>query len=133
MTPYVPVYINGELYYGIEPDGTSADGNASPQVTTAAPTVTTTTPVKPIVTTTTPVKTTEPDTDYVAGDANGDDIISIADPTLIMQAAANPNDYTVKNKKAADVIGGGDGVTSGDALAIQKYLANSEENPLPVD
>ena len=31
ITPYVPVYVNGELYYGIEPDGTSADGNAAPQ------------------------------------------------------------------------------------------------------
>lgn len=31
VTPYVPTYVNGALYYGIEPDGTKADGDASPQ------------------------------------------------------------------------------------------------------
>ncbi|MBP0972481.1 MAG: glycoside hydrolase family 9 protein [Oscillospiraceae bacterium] len=29
VTKYVPVYVNGELYYGIEPDGTEAFGDAS--------------------------------------------------------------------------------------------------------
>ncbi len=30
VTPYVPVYVDGKLYYGIEPDGTKADGDAAP-------------------------------------------------------------------------------------------------------
>ncbi len=34
MTPYVPVYLDGKLYYGIEPDGTKADGDAAPETTT---------------------------------------------------------------------------------------------------
>ncbi|MCQ2464301.1 MAG: glycoside hydrolase family 9 protein [Oscillospiraceae bacterium] len=29
ISKYIPVYIDGKLYYGTEPDGTTADGNAS--------------------------------------------------------------------------------------------------------
>ena len=73
--------------------------------------------------------TTEPtseETDITYGDANGDGTVSVADPTLIMQSLANPNDYTIsdEDKPAADVSGNGDGITADDALAIQKYLAN---------
>ena len=38
VTPYVPTYVNGKLYYGIEPDGTSADGNASADPVVVEPT-----------------------------------------------------------------------------------------------
>ncbi|MBQ8926711.1 MAG: glycoside hydrolase family 9 protein [Oscillospiraceae bacterium] len=39
VTKYVPVYVNGTLYYGIEPDGTEADGDTAPVETpTQAPT-----------------------------------------------------------------------------------------------
>ena len=73
-------------------------------------------------------ETTTGSDDIVYGDANGDDFVSVADATLIMQSIANPTDYSIdeKNKAAADCQGGGDGITSGDALAIQKFLANSE-------
>ena len=48
MTPYVPVYVNGKLYYGKEPDGTEADGlgdagNGEQPPKTTEPTTTTTT------------------------------------------------------------------------------------------
>jgi hypothetical protein len=76
--------------------------------------------------------TTAPDTEMIYGDANDDREVSVADPTLIMQAAANPNGFTVTNIKAADVTGSGDGVTSGDALVIQKFLAGTI-TALPVD
>lgn len=76
--------------------------------------------------------TTAPDTEMIYGDANDDREVSVADPTLIMQAAANPNGFTVTNIKAADVTGIGDGVTSGDALVIQKFLAGTI-TALPVD
>ena len=71
--------------------------------------------------------------DKVYGDANGDGFVSVADPTLIMQAAANPDEYSIKDedKPYADVAGNGDGVTSEDALAIQKFLSGSVES-LPV-
>ena len=63
----------------------------------------------------------------IMGDANGDGTVSVADPTLIMQAAANPDVFAVKDedKPYADVIGGGDGITSEDALAIQKFLSGT--------
>lgn len=80
--------------------------------------------------------TTQPSTldGVVYGDANGDGEVTVADPTLIMQAAANPDDYAVKNenKVNADVSGGGDGVTTQDALIIQQYL-NGKLDSLPTD
>jgi hypothetical protein len=44
-----------------------------------------------------------------------------------MQAAANPNDFKFDEVGAdlADVESRGDGVTSADALLIQKFLAGS--------
>ena len=56
------------------------------------------------------------------GDANDDGAVDVADATIILQFLANPSDFSVKNKTAADVSGNGDGVTANDALAIQKYL-----------
>ena len=47
----------------------------------------------------------------------------MADVVIIMQSLANPNKYQLTGKaaKAADVYGN-DGVTTLDALAIQKHL-----------
>jgi hypothetical protein len=56
VTPYVPVYVNGKLYYGEEPDGTKADGLGGTGSDTPRPTTTTVT--KPITTTTTTATTT---------------------------------------------------------------------------
>ena len=67
----------------------------------------------------------------IAGDANCDGSVDLADAVLIMQYVANPdkfglegtdkNHMTEQGKKNSDVSGSGDGVTSKDALAIQKY------------
>ncbi|MBR3629286.1 MAG: glycoside hydrolase family 9 protein, partial [Oscillospiraceae bacterium] len=38
MTKYVPIYVNGKLYYGLEPDGTEAFGDAAPESDTPRPT-----------------------------------------------------------------------------------------------
>ncbi len=67
------------------------------------------------------------ETEGIMGDANGDGSVSVADPTLIMQAAANPDKFFIndEDKPYADVAGGGDGITSEDALTIQKYLSGS--------
>lgn len=118
ITPYIPVYLNGVLYYGIEPDGTSADGNAAPQTTTAPDAVTTTT-----VTDDTTV--TAPSGKYVPGDANEDGDVTVADATLVMQSLAAPSEYklSAQGRENADVEGGGDGITSADALVIQKYVS----------
>ena len=66
------------------------------------------------------------------GDANCDGTIDMSDVVLIMQALANPNKYDVNGTDAnhitaigrtnADVWNSGDGVTTQDALHIQKYL-----------
>jgi len=71
------------------------------------------------------------------GDANCSGTVDMSDAVLIMQAQANPSNYgltgksdshiTAQGNANADVAGGtagkgGDGVTTGDALQIQKYL-----------
>lgn len=60
--------------------------------------------------------------DALKGDANMDGKVSISDAVLIMQALSNPNDFqmTEQGSKNADVNGDG-GVTTADALEIQKY------------
>ena len=88
--------------------------------TTAATTTTTTTTV-----TGKPVQTR-------AGDANNDGTVDLSDAVIIMQSLANPNKYgingtderhiTEQGMANADVEGGGNGLTSNDALAIQKYM-----------
>lgn len=107
VSPYVPVYLNGELYYGYEPDGTYKDGlgdHTNPD----------------------PV----PDINY--GDTDCDGKIYLNDAVLIMQAIGNPDEYgvggtsktaiTEQGLRNADVSGNGDGLTNMDALTIQKYL-----------
>ena len=56
----------------------------------------------------------------------------MSDAVLIMQVLANPNKYGLKGSDPThitmqgiadgDVEGSGNGITSNDALAIQKYL-----------
>ncbi len=68
ITPYVPVYVDGKLYYGEEPDGTKADGlggtgSDRPKTpTTTQPKVETTTTTAPETVTTTTTTTTAPET-----------------------------------------------------------------------
>lgn len=68
VSPYVPVYVNGKLYYGEEPDGTKADGlgdtgSDRPKTTTSSKPVTTTTSTsKTTTTSTTTSKTTSTST-----------------------------------------------------------------------
>lgn len=86
--------------------------------------------------------TTEPPTDKTPayGDANCDGTVDIADAVLIMQALSNPNRFGLNGSDEnhitdegwanADCSGGGDGVTTSDALAIQNYLVGvTEELP----
>ncbi|MBQ6213204.1 MAG: dockerin type I repeat-containing protein, partial [Ruminococcus sp.] len=66
------------------------------------------------------------------GDANSDGNVDMSDVVLIMQALSNPNKYdvdgsddnhiTAKGRTNADVWNTGDGLTTEDALHIQKYL-----------
>jgi hypothetical protein len=80
--------------------------------------------------------TTEKTTDkIVRGDANCDGTVDMGDAVLIMQSLANPNKYglsgsdskhiTEQGKLNGDVDEEVKGLTSNDALKIQKYLLKS--------
>ena len=79
-------------------------------------------------TTTAPAETTtvtiESAPQVIAGDSNGDGAVDMSDAVLIMQSLANPDKYVIaaENMLNADVDNRGNGITSSDALAIQKYL-----------
>ena len=98
------------------------------ETTTTSSTTTTTSGTATTTVSTTPKTTSK---DYKAGDANCDGGVDLSDAVLIMQALANPNKYgengsdkshiTKQGIENADVIGN-DGMTTGDAQAIQRYL-----------
>ena len=121
----------------INPDG---PGSGNTTTTTAATTVseaesTTTKEETTVTTVDTPVE--KP----VYGDANLDGEVSLADAVLIMQSIANPskfgtdgtdeNKLTEQGKLNADCCNNGDGVTTKDALAVQKYSLKLVES-LPI-
>ena len=62
--------------------------------------------------------------DIVYGDANGNGTVEIADAVLIMQSLSNPSKFQIseQGKANADCSNVGDGITNGDALAIQKFM-----------
>ncbi|WP_297957001.1 carbohydrate-binding domain-containing protein [uncultured Ruminococcus sp.] len=72
--------------------------------------------------------------DIVYGDTNCNGTLELADAILIMQSLANPSKYgiqgtaeghlTEQGKKNGDVCERGGGLTSSDALAIQRRLLN---------
>ena len=73
--------------------------------------------------------------DIVYGDANGDGVVDMSDAVLVMQSLANPSKYgvtgsaeghiTQEGADRADVFERGSGLTSSDALSIQRYLLNA--------
>ncbi len=64
----------------------------------------------------------------VDGDANCDDILSIADSAAVLQSIGNPDKYSlsIKGSFNAECEGGKDGITVSDAQYIQKKLAKAE-------
>ena len=94
------------MVYGAE----SGNDGTTTTTTTKATTVTTTTTKKP------------DSTDIIYGDANGDGEVSLSDAVFIMQCLSNPDLFSMddKQKDSADVCNRGDGVSTADALAIQK-------------
>lgn len=93
--------------------------------------VTPTTQTTSATTTTTTTTTAADSGTDMKGDANCDGDITLADTVLILQSLANPdkfgedgsdpNHITAPGAKNADVLGN-NGITSADALEIQKYL-----------
>ena len=64
---------------------------------------------------------------YLAGDANLDNKVSVADAVAILQSIANKDKYALKPQGAVngDVEGNNDGITGADALRIQKWDAGA--------
>jgi len=100
---------------------TSTTTTTKPTTTTTTSTTTTT---KPTTTTTTSTTTTTPAPAAVDGDANGDGLVLLSDAVLILQCIGNPDNYEIPESQleAADVYERGSGLTSLDALTIQKFL-----------
>ena len=130
-TDNICIYADGVLVGGTEPDGSTPEPKES--TTTTGKTTTTT---KTTATTTASKSSTTAATDdgnYLAGDANLDGKVTVADSVAILQSLANKDKYALKpqGSKNADVIGNNDGVTANDALAIQMYDAKKYDK-LPV-
>ena len=97
--------------------------------TVPATTTTTTVPVTTTTTTTTvPATTTTPATTLpkpsLAGDANCDKTVDIADVVLIKCYIINPNEYKLSAQgfANADVHGSSNGLNAQDAVAIAKHI-----------
>lgn len=96
------------------------NGEDTPKVTTTKTTATT----KSTTTATTSTTSTGSD-DILWGDANLDNSVTVADSVTILQSIGNKDKYKLEpnGKRNADVFNNGDGITSNDALSIQKYDA----------
>lgn len=94
LTDKVTAYVDGELIWGVEPDGT------------------------------TPKTTDNTEDKTLYGDANCDGNVDISDAVLIKCFLINSKKYSLsaQGKKNADVQGNGNGINTQDAVAIQKYI-----------
>ena len=90
--------------------------------TTVPATTTTTTTTVPATTTTTPATTLPKPS--LAGDANCDKTVDIADVVLIKCYIINPNEYKLSAQgfANADVHGSSNGLNAQDAVAIAKHI-----------
>ena len=64
---------------------------------------------------------------YLNGDANCDNVQSMADAASIFQAIGNPDKYSLSDLGQFNADYAGDGLTPDDAIAIQKKLAGIAE------
>ena len=129
VTPYVPVYVNGKLYYGEEPDGTKADGLGGtgapkPVVTEADPPKTTTT------TTTTksdeplsPPKSTDSTTKETTTTSTSTTVITSSEDVKTVTTVSDGNKNSVSVTKHGDANCDND-VTLSDAVLIMQSIAN---------
>ena len=137
MSPYVPVYIDGKLYYGEEPDGTKADGLGSTGSRT--PIVATIPAVTPVTkpSTTTPVTTQAATTEAVTTPPATVPAVTtpaINEPEQPTDAPVTPSSGDVPNKVEDNIVYG-DATCNGevdlsDALLILQYVANSKKYPI---
>ena len=125
----IPMYVNGKLAWGVEPDGTKAVPFADlDKAPTDNPKVTTTTPApQPGTTTTTTTTTTtqpEPDKSFLYGDADCSGQVDVADAVLICRYAVEDQEAVItdEGKGNAEVTGDGN-INTEDAVKVLRYIA----------
>lgn len=107
------VYDDGKFVGGVEPDGSVPEKEEPPADEQ---------PTKE------PTETNPPDSSsgnkYIAGDANCDGSVTVADATLVLQVLGNADKYSIseQGRENADVDGTA-GLSAVDALKIQQYDA----------
>ena len=104
------------------------------------PTTTTTTTAASTTTTTTDATTTTTGGDILYGDANCDEKVDVSDAVMILQALANTDKYGVDGTDPTHITEQGminadcnlsrDGVTTADALSVQKKVVGLIELPI---
>ena len=101
---------------------TTLPATTTTTTTTVPATTTTTTTTIPATTTTTPATTLPKPS--LAGDANCDKTVDIADVVLIKCYIINPNEYKLSAQgfANADVHGSSNGLNAQDAVAIAKHI-----------
>ena len=131
----IPMYVNGKLAWGIEPDGTEAKPLADISEGTPSNPINGTDATKPVTTTsetTTSTATTSATasesapapTGKTPGDVNLDKQITVADAILIARIAAEDTAVKVTEQGMVNAsVDGKDGVTSDDVAQILKVLA----------
>jgi hypothetical protein len=120
INEHITMYVDGELVWGEEPDGTKP-GDKTPD----KPVVTTTTKPSDEKTTTTTTTTTPEATNsnegVLYGDANVDNNVTVADAVAILQSIGNKDKYELKPQgKINGDVDGEAGITANDALTIMK-------------
>ena len=158
VSKYIPVYVNGKLYFGEEPDGKSASGSDTPDkpvttkpaVTTAKPQTTkpAETTEKPVTTksetTSRPVSTTSvipnvTDSDVTGGNSDPEKIQEMTGDTngdgkvdvtdLSTLAIALADNRQLQGTLKLNADVDGDGkVTLGDLARIRQYLSHVIEH-----
>lgn len=128
---HITMYVNDILVWGTEPDGTSAvvsaelggSGGETPEPTEV--------PEQPTASNTPTVPSSG---EYLAGDANCDGKVTIADSTAILQHLGNQDKYGLSKQGAINAdVNGETGVSTDDALTIAKVdakLIKAEDLPI---
>ena len=128
MTPYVPVYVDGKLYYGEEPDGTKADGlggTGGKQVPTTTRTTAATTTMN---TTTTTITTTVPTSTSISETSTTTTEMILSPP--VSSTTSNSGGDIDSTPNSSILYGDANldkKVTIADAVAILQHLGNRDK------
>ncbi len=151
IAKYIPIYYNGKLVYGSEPDGTTAQAppqTTKPAAVTTKPAIVTTKPVvttkpadteKPVTTVpptpsqTTPSVTTAVETapspggssGIIYGDITNDTRVDLSDLTMLSQHLLRDITLTPESLKCADVNGDGN-VDITDLPILRQYIMKDQ-------